>query len=131
MGMIKNDRTVALYGGQLLTDDFQHDNEYVVKICTSNTNFFLDGSKPTHTIASYINHSCDPNCCIGEYVYNNQLLVVIVSLRKIQPLEFLSVDYGIEFRTFSTCMCGALNCRTREKYIEYISMDYVPATVFL
>ena len=130
MGAIKNDRTVAIYGGELQSDDFDRDSEYVIKIAKGHTNFFLDGSKPTQTIASFINHSCDPNCAIAEYIYNGQLIVVIISLRKIRALEFLSVDYGNLFRTFSVCMCGSPLCRTREKYLSLLSTNMTPTTVF-
>jgi SET domain-containing protein len=65
--------------------------------------------------ASYINHSCDPNCeaiITGRKIY-------IHAKRTIEPGEELAYDYQYErtgkddakLEKFYVCKCGAPNCR--------------------
>jgi SET domain-containing protein len=65
--------------------------------------------------ASYINHSCDPNCeavITGKKIY-------IHAKRTIEPGEELAYDYQYErtgendqeLEKFYICKCGADNCR--------------------
>jgi len=70
----------------------------------------VDGSD-----ASYINHSCDPNC---EAVIEDGH-IYIEALRTIYPGEELAYDYAYERTSAHTkedeilyaCRCGAANCR--------------------
>ncbi len=65
--------------------------------------------------ASYINHSCDPNC---EAIITDKK-IFIHALRSIQPGEELAYDYQYErtgkndakLEKFYFCRCGAPNCR--------------------
>jgi SET domain-containing protein len=65
--------------------------------------------------ASYINHSCDPNC---EAIITEQK-IFIHALRTIHPGEELAYDYqyertgknDAELEKFYFCKCGAPNCR--------------------
>lgn len=65
--------------------------------------------------ASYINHSCDPNC---EAVITGKR-IFIHALRSIEPGAELSYDYqyertgknDAELEKFYVCKCGAPNCR--------------------
>jgi hypothetical protein len=65
--------------------------------------------------ASYINHSCDPNC---EAIISNKK-IYIHAKRTIEPGEELAYDYQYErtgenddeLEKFYICRCGAPNCR--------------------
>ena len=65
--------------------------------------------------ASYINHSCDPNC---EAVITGKK-IFIHALRTIEPGTELAYDYqyertgknDAELEKFYVCRCGADNCR--------------------
>lgn len=65
--------------------------------------------------ASYINHSCDPNC---EAVITRKK-IYIHALRTIEPGTELAYDYQYErtgenddeLEKFYVCRCGADNCR--------------------
>jgi SET domain-containing protein len=65
--------------------------------------------------ASFINHSCDPNC---EAVITGKK-IFIHALRGIEPGEELAYDYqyertgenDAELEKFYVCKCGADNCR--------------------
>jgi SET domain-containing protein len=65
--------------------------------------------------ASYINHSCDPNC---EAIISNKR-IYIHAKRTIEPGEELAYDYQYErtgendneLEKFYICQCGAPNCR--------------------
>ena len=61
-------------------------------------------------IASFINHSCDPNCepdDVGDRMY-------IFALRDIQAGEELTYEYNLydgDDDDLAPCYCGAKNCR--------------------
>ena len=65
--------------------------------------------------ASYINHSCDPNC---EAIISDRR-IYIHAKRTIEPGEELAYDYQYErtgenddeLEKFYVCRCGAPNCR--------------------
>jgi SET domain-containing protein len=65
--------------------------------------------------ASYINHSCDPNC---EAIITGKK-IFIHARRTIEPGEELAYDYqyertgenDAELEKFYFCKCGAANCR--------------------
>jgi len=65
--------------------------------------------------ASYINHSCEPNC---EAVITGKR-IFIHALRGIEPGAELAYDYqyertgknDVELEKFYVCKCGAPNCR--------------------
>jgi len=117
---IPKDRTVALYGGLLLSDDFDVKSRYVVSMEIDGKRYFLDGNKGPRTLGIYVNHSCDPNCAMTWYVYKGTVMMVIISLRRIEPLEYLSVDYGPTYEINGPCChCGAANCPDLEAFREY------------
>lgn len=62
-----------------------------------------------HSMAMFLNHSCDPNCETDEEAGR----IWIHSIRDIQPGEELTYDYnlydGEDEEGF--CSCGALACR--------------------
>lgn len=60
-------------------------------------------------IASFVNHSCDPNCRAEE----DEGRVWICALRNIKPGEELTFDYKLKNSGMVSmpCYCGARNCR--------------------
>jgi SET domain-containing protein len=75
-----------------------------------NTRWTIDGS-PRWNVARYINHSCRPNAKpVGR-----RGGIVIVALRRIEPGEEITYDYGREYLDYflqaGSCRCAA--CRKR------------------
>jgi len=70
----------------------------------------IDGSNRGN-IARYINHSCDPNC---EVEISEDDRIMISAIKKIDPGEELTYDYGDEyFNDFIRpvgCHCGTAKC---------------------
>ncbi len=61
-----------------------------------------------HSMAMFVNHSCDPNCETEEYDGR----VWIQAMRNIQPGEELTYDYYLyDGDDEAPCYCGAKNCR--------------------
>ncbi len=75
-----------------------------------NSRWSIDGS-PRWNVARYINHSCRPN---AKPVGRNGG-IVIVALRRIEPEEEITYDYGYDyldyFRENGGCRCAA--CRKK------------------
>jgi hypothetical protein len=83
---------------------------------TLDKNTVIDGAIATGGgDASYINHSCDPNC---EAIITGKK-IFIHARRTIEPGEELAYDYQYErtgenddeLEKFYVCKCGAPNCR--------------------
>jgi SET domain-containing protein len=83
---------------------------------TLDRNTVIDGAANTGGgDASFINHSCDPNC---EAVITGKK-IFIHALRGIEPGEELAYDYqyertgenDAELEKFYLCKCGAESCR--------------------
>ncbi len=61
-----------------------------------------------HSMAMFVNHSCDPNCETEETDGH----VWIQAMRDIQPGEELTYDYYLyDGDDEAPCYCGAKNCR--------------------
>ena len=75
----------------------------------------IDGANRGN-IARYINHSCDPNC---EVEISEDDRIMISAIKKIEPGDELSYDYGDEyFDEFirpAGCKCGTAKCRAPAK----------------
>jgi SET domain-containing protein len=99
------------YTGKIITnveaDAMPGKPRYLYDLSKTHT---LDGS-PRANIGRYANHSCKPNGVI--YVYGGRIFVK--SLRKIQPGEEITYDYGKEyFDAFigkDKCLC--VKCAAR------------------
>nr|WP_295559629.1 SET domain-containing protein-lysine N-methyltransferase [uncultured Hyphomicrobium sp.] len=63
----------------------------------------IDGNIPANT-ARFINHSCVPNCEIDIRMRR----VYVFALRKIEPGEELTYDYGQEY--FEMHLAGSCRC---------------------
>jgi uncharacterized protein len=91
---IKRRATIATYRGRRMTSE-QADrleargSRYMFQV---NKRVTIDGS-PRWNVARYINHSCKPN---AESVGRNGG-IVIVALRRIEPDEEITYDYGKEY----------------------------------
>ena len=81
-----------------------------------------------YSLASYINHSCDPNCITKYYSLKKR---DIIAVRDIKKGEELTVDYSTgaiygfgkggfvtEEGSIMKCKCGSRNCRI------YITGDF-------
>lgn len=61
-----------------------------------------------HSMAMFVNHSCDPNCETEETDGH----VWIQAMRNIEPGEELTYDYYLyDGDDEAPCYCGAKNCR--------------------
>src|ERR1700688_1693863 len=109
---IKRRATIATYRGRRMTPE-QADrleargSRYMFQV---NKRVTIDGS-PRWNVARYINHSCRPN---AEPVGRNGG-IVIVALRRIEPGEEITYDYGKEYLEYfleeGGCRCAA--CRRK------------------
>lgn len=79
-----------------------------------------------HSMAMFVNHSCDPNCETEEYDER----VWIQAMRDIEPGEELTYDYYLyDGDDEAACHCGTKNCRgtmyrvspAREKAQKYVA----------
>jgi SET domain-containing protein len=75
-----------------------------------NNTWTIDGS-PRWNLARYINHSCRPNA----KPVTRKGGIVIVALRRIEPEEEITYDYGGEYRDyfFKGGDCRCLPCRQK------------------
>ena len=109
---IKRRATIATYRGRRITTE-QADrleargSRYMFQVSKRVT---IDGS-PRWNVARYINHSCRPN---AEPVGRNSG-IVIVALRRIEPGEEITYDYGKEYLEYfleeGGCRCDS--CRRK------------------
>ena len=78
----------------------------------------------TEKFDDFLNHSCNPNCCIDWNTLS------LISLKDIQKDEELSFNYNIsEYNllcggNFSfKCKCGSKNCIREIKGFKYLSLE--------
>ena len=116
-------RLVTWYGGEVHSEEtWNSRSKYVVRIPLGETVLLVDGEK-RGTIASRINHSCDPNCNMDVLLCKGVLIVAIISKRNIKSQEFISISYGdTQFDHIETCMCLSAKCRHAEK-VEQMKYD--------
>jgi uncharacterized protein len=106
---IRNGARVTEYTGHILTRD-QADKVYDELPITylfglGKGELVIDG----HSMAMFINHSCDPNCETEEEDGH----VWIKAIRDIDPAEEITYDYCLYDggEDDATCNCGANECR--------------------
>jgi uncharacterized protein len=109
---IKRSAYIATYRGPRLTNEESDRIEargaaYLFEVSKTVT---IDGS-PRYNVARYINHSCRPN---AKPVGRNGG-IVIVALRRIEPDEEITYDYGKDyfwyFKEIGGCRCD--HCRKK------------------
>jgi len=62
----------------------------------------------------YLNHSCEPNAELFQYVDDDEEYVLrmwIQAIRKIRKREQITIDYSWPAEEAITCLCGASKCR--------------------
>jgi SET domain-containing protein len=110
---IKRRTHIVAYRGPLLTEEEAvrreaRDSRYLFILTKKWT---VDGS-PRWNLGRYVNHSCRPN---AEPITRNGG-IVIVAMRRIEPGEEITYDYGKDYRDYffkgrRRCLCQA--CRER------------------
>uniref|UniRef100_A0A671RS73 [histone H3]-lysine(4) N-methyltransferase n=1 Tax=Sinocyclocheilus anshuiensis TaxID=1608454 RepID=A0A671RS73_9TELE len=82
------------------------------------TNVYLAHSRiqvsPCTQAASYINHSCSPNCVAEVVTFERGHKIIISAARRIERGEELCYDYKltpVSDQSKIPCHCGAANCR--------------------
>ena len=119
--VIQANRLVTFYGGTIHSlDTWDEDSTHTTKICRDRQTLYFDGSS-CETYASYVNHSCDPNCQIVDYVFRETLLVGVVSTTTIYPEEYITVDYGQEYCIGAQCCCGKETCRDKSTWPQFVA----------
>jgi uncharacterized protein len=120
---IRKGTRIVEYTGQRISND-EADRRYDdtrmrrhhTFLFTLDSKTVIDGAiKTGGGDASFINHSCEPNC---EAVITDRK-IFIHALRTIEPGEELAYDYqyertgknDAELEKFYLCKCGAPNCR--------------------
>ena len=104
---------IATYRGRRITAEESARREargakYMFEL---NSRWTIDGS-PRWNLARYINHSCEPNAkpvgCNGG--------IVVVALRRIEPGEEITYDYGEEyFDLFLKASCRCTACWAKRR----------------
>ena len=129
---IAENRLVAFYGGDASTDETGHPGgEYIVKYKRSSPAvvIYIDG-KEHGNISRFINHSCDLNCEMVPYIFEETLIMAIVSIRGIKPLEFITFNYGESYTFIKLCLCGSPICRKRPEYLQWLHDRTIPIHFF-
>jgi uncharacterized protein len=110
---IKRRTHIVAYRGPLLTEEeaIRREARDARYLFILNSKWTIDGS-PRWNLARYVNHSCRPN---AEPITRNGG-IVIVALRRIEPEEEITYDYGSDYRAYffkgrRRCLCQA--CRER------------------
>jgi uncharacterized protein len=109
---IKRRAYIATYRGRRMTTEEADRREArgARYMFTLNSLWSVDGS-PRWNVARYINHSCKPN---AEPVKRRGWMV-IVALRRIEPGEEITYDYGADYKYFffSKGRCRCQHCRDK------------------
>lgn len=116
MGEIVNFDTIE----QRMEQSFHEPHLYVLQIKPNN---FIDARYKAN-ISRYINHSCEPNCCVDMWNVGGRIRVGIFSTVDIPTGTELSFDYGwtMNERPPTKCYCGTPSCRG---YIELLTEEQI------
>lgn len=102
----KKGELVIEYWGKIITDEEAEKKGGKYLFDLDDTPYTIDGT-PYENTARYINHSCKPNC---EPIQDDKR-IFIHAIRKIEPGEELTYDYGkqyynLMFKENGGCRCG-------------------------
>lgn len=105
---IKKNTRILEYDGPRLSkdeaDDVYEGREDTYLFSVGEGDQVIDG----HSMAMFVNHSCDPNCETQEWDER----IWIVAIREIEPGEELTYDYYLhDGDDEAPCYCGATTCR--------------------
>jgi SET domain-containing protein len=106
---IRKGARVIEYTGHILSkkqaDQAYDDSPVTYLFGLGSGRIVIDG----HSMAMFINHSCDPNCETEEIDGH----VWIKAIRNIEPAEEITYDYCLYDggEDEATCNCGAAKCR--------------------
>ncbi len=107
---IKKGARIIEYTGERITNTEadRRGGQYLFEISSRTT---IDG-KGRENIARYINHACDPNC--ESRIERGR--VFIYAIKRIEPGEELTYDYGEEFvrEHIAPKGCRCRSCSTRD-----------------
>jgi uncharacterized protein len=108
----KKGEFVIEYVGKKLTEKEFEAAGYKKYFFEIDKNWTIDGSS-RENIARYINHSCRPNCEVRIYAKR----IRIWTIRKIEPGEQFSYDYGKEYfdEYIKPVGCKCTSCRKKRK----------------
>jgi SET domain-containing protein len=112
---IRSGRYIATYRGRRIpnTEAARREARGARYMFTLDSRWTIDGS-PRWNLARYINHSCAPNARpVGR-----KGGIVIVALRRIEPGEEITYDYGPEYFEYffkNKCRCEACRAKRRTK----------------
>ena len=110
LGAIKKGARVVEYDGPRFTkdeaDERYKDRDITYLFSCGDDGMVIDG----FGTAMFINHSCDPNCEIGQMLAGGSLLMAI---RDIAAGEELTYEYNLydSDDEEADCYCGAEKCR--------------------
>lgn len=100
--------TEKSYKSRLITKYKDSVNSYAMRLCQ---NFVIDAHLKDNC-SRYINHSCEANCELQQWIVNNYPSIAIVAIRDIAPDEEITYDYNFQaFDVPEVCLCGSKNCR--------------------
>jgi SET domain-containing protein len=111
---LESDTLILAYAGELIDRktaverDRPDAPDYSWYILQVDDDVFIDARLVEHP-AKYINHSCEPNCCLSR----DETRVFIRTLRNISPGEELTYDYQYDASENLSCRCQARRCRGR------------------
>lgn len=112
-------RMVGYYTGTCYSGVYKKVGRYVIKVSIDNETIYVDGEAGGN-YTRFANHSCDPNTQLVPLRCSGALILALVTTRPIQPLEFISWDYGSSYEYIQTCLCGSSKCRDKDKYLPTI-----------
>lgn len=125
--MIKKGEAIVEYKGKLIThaeadENFHGDVDSGHTFLFSLNEKWIINANEKGNVARWINHSCEPNAIAFVHEHKSGKLkkekVIIEALRRIEPGEEITYDYGFEFdmpytkkllRTWA-CRCGSPKC---------------------
>jgi hypothetical protein len=90
----------------------RRDKRYQVKMKNKtcwNAQLFVDAGR-CGNISRFVNHSCQPNCELYEFVWANTSRLGIFAERDIAPLTELTFKYNEDNLELFMCVCGSSNC---------------------
>ena len=92
-----------------VTGEIVYDAEYGSEFCMT----FGDGVLEPEPPFRYLNHSCDPNCELVIWTYDDPAdwEMHLYATKRIEPGDELTIDYAWTGEDAIPCACGSKSCR--------------------